>query len=325
MIVAELDARTASRVRLSASPAAETVAWLRLAVSGRRDSLVGRAGLTGQLTRDDDVRLLATLVHAGRRGYLPDFLTPKPGVSDVLETQLAQVSATSADEVRHQVLTETFADGPAPATVVRAVEDGAFARRAARGLESLWRHAVCDVWGAFGHLVEADIARLSTLQGRAGVTAMLDTLHPHVTYDGACLQVWMPPWEEAGVLRNTELVVSPALLDLPRVSPQLCRPGQAVLRFPVRTIGDPSPTVRRRSLGKLIGETRVGLLYDLVTPRCTASLSERHRLSAATVSYHLQILHDCGLVTRVRRGNVVDYQRSRRAETLLRGPEVTVT
>ena len=325
MIVAELDTPTASRVRLAASPAAETMAWLRLAVAGRRDSLIGRPGLAGPLTRDPDVALLTTLVRASTRGYLPDLLTPKPGVSDVLETQLAEVAATSVDEVRHQVLTETFADGPAPAAVVRAVDAGTFAHRAARGLESLWRHAVGDVWGAFGHLVEADIARLSAVQGRAGVTAMLDSLHPHVTYDGACLRVWMPPWDEVGVLRDTELVVSPALLDRPRVSPQLCRPNQAVLRYPVRSIGDPSPTVRRRSLGKLIGETRVGLLYDLTTPRCTTTLSERHRLSAATVSYHLQILHDCGLVTRVRRGNVVDYQRSRRAEALLRGPEVTLT
>ncbi len=325
MIVAELDAPTASRVRLAASPAAETMAWLRLAVAGRRDSLVGRARVSGALTRDPDVGLLATLVRTSSRGYLPDFLTPKPGAADVLETQLAEVAATSGDEVRHQVLTETYADGPAPASVLRAVDAGTFARQAALGLESLWRGAVGDVWGAFGHLVEADIARLSALQGRAGVTAMLDSLHPHVTYDGTCLQVWMPPWDETGVLHDTELVVSPALLDRPRVSPQLCRPGQAVLRYPVRTIGDPTPAVRRRSLGKLIGETRVGLLYDLTTPRCTAVLSERHRLSAATVSYHLQILHDCGLVTRVRRGNVVDYQRSRRAEALLRGPEVTVT
>ncbi|MFC7361193.1 ArsR family transcriptional regulator [Nocardioides astragali] len=98
----------------------------------------------------------------------------------------------------------------------------------------------------------------------------------------------------------------------------------AVLRYPVRTVGDPATTVRGRALGKLIGHTRVELLHDLVAPRCTATLSERHRLSAATISYHLQILHDCGLVTRVRRGNVVDYQRSRRAEALLLGPEVTL-
>lgn len=302
MIVAELDAPTASRVRLAPSPAAETVAWLRLAVSGRRDSLVGRPSLTSPLARDPDVQLLATLARTGSRGYLPDFLTPKPGTSDLLGTQLAQVSATPDDEARHQVLTETYADGPAPSMVVAAVEAGAFARRAARGLEALWRHVVSDVWGAFGHLVEADIARLSVVQGRAGVTAMLDSLHPHVTYDGARLRVWMPPWDEAGLLHDTELVISPALLDRPRVSPQLCRPSQAVLRYPVRTLGDPATTVRRRALGKLIGQTRVELLYDLVTPRCTATLSERHRLSPATVSYHLQILHDCGLVTRVRRG-----------------------
>lgn len=319
MIVAELDAPTASRVRLAASPAAETMAWLRLAVAGRRDSLVGRPRLTGTLVHDADVRLLATLIRASGRGYLPDLLTPKPGDSDVLGTQLAQVAATSDDEVRHQVVVETFAGGPVPEELARALDAGTFARRAARGMKVLWSQAVGDVWGSLGHLVEADIARLSAIQGRSGVSAMLDNLHPHVTYDGRSLRVWMPPWEEAGELRDTELVVSPALLDRPRVSPQLCRPDQAVLRYPVRTVGDPSPTGRQRSLGRLIGETRVQLLTDLVTPRCTAVLSDRHRLSAATVSYHLQILHECGLVTRVRRGNVVDYQRSRRADVLLQG------
>jgi DNA-binding transcriptional ArsR family regulator len=324
VIVATLDAPTASRVRLAPSPAAETVAWLRLALTGKRDSLVGRANLTGPLARDPDVQLLVDLVRGGSLGYLPDFLTPKPGIADVLDTQLAEVGATSAEEVRHQVMTETMGDGAAPPAITRAVDDGTFAERAARGLSSLWRHAVGDVWSALGHLVEADIDRLSMVQGRSGVKAMLDSLHPHVTYDGTCLRVWMPPWDETGVLRDTELVVSPALLDRPRVSPQLCRPGQAVLRYPVRTIGDPASPGRRRALGKLIGETRVQLLRDLVKPRCTAELSARHRLSPATVSYHLQILHDCGLVTRSRTGNVVDYHRSRRADALLDGPDVTL-
>lgn len=319
MIVAELDAPTVSRVRLAASPAAETMSWLRLAVAGRRDSLVGRPRLTDALLRDPDVRLLATLVRAGTRGYLPDLLTPKPGTTDILGTQLAQVAATPDDEVRHQVLTETLEGGPVPAALATALGDGTFARRAARGIEVLWTHSVRDVWSSLGHLVEADIARLSAIQGRAGITAMLDSLHPHVSYDGRCLRVWMPPWDEVGALTDTELVISPALLDRPRVSPQLCRPDQAVLRYPVATIGDPSSAGRRRSLGRLIGETRVRLLADLATPRCTAVLSDRHRLSAATVSYHLQILHECDLVTRARRGNTVEYQRSRRADLLLRG------
>ena len=323
MIVAELDAPTASRVRLAPSPAAEAVAWLRLAVADRRDSLVGRPRLDGPLGRDPDVQLLATVVRTSTSSYLPDLLTPKPGTADVLAVQLAEVAGACDEVVRHQVLTETFAGATAPASVRRAVDHGSFAARAARGIESVWRHAVQEVWNTFGHLVESDIARLSTLQGRSGTAAMLEALHPHVTYDGTRLRVWMPPWEEAGALHDTELVVSPALLDRPRVSPQLCRPDQAVLRYPVRTQGDPAPAARRRAHGRLMGETRVELLHDLATPRCTATLSERHRLSPATVSYHLQILHDCGLVTRVRRGTVVDYRRSSRAEALLRGPDLT--
>ena len=41
------------------------------------------------------------------------------------------------------------------------------------------------------------------------------------------------------------------------------------------------------------------------------------------MSYHLQILHECDLVTRARRGNTVEYQRSRRADLLLRDPART--
>ena len=70
-------------------------------------------------------------------------------------------------------------------------------------------------------------------------------------------------------------------------------------------------------VGSLVGASRAGLLRDLLLPRATTELSSRHRLSAATVSYHLGVLLRAGLVTRRREGHFVRYRCSEEGLVLL--------
>ncbi|MGH3739678.1 MAG: ArsR/SmtB family transcription factor [Micromonosporaceae bacterium] len=53
----------------------------------------------------------------------------------------------------------------------------------------------------------------------------------------------------------------------------------------------------------MYGDTRARLLADLDGPRSTAELSTRHDVAPSTVSYHLRVLHQAGLITRHREGH----------------------
>ena len=62
---------------------------------------------------------------------------------------------------------------------------------------------------------------------------------------------------------------------------------------------------------------RAALLADLETARSTAELAARTGYAPGTVSYHLGALHRARLVTKVRDGRYVLYQRTAHAAGLL--------
>ena len=73
-------------------------------------------------------------------------------------------------------------------------------------------------------------------------------------------------------------------------------------------------------LARLIGRTRARLLTGLTEPAATAWLAHRHGLAPATVSEHLAVLRDTGLVTAARHRHEVRYARTSLGDALaLRG------
>jgi len=93
-------------------------------------------------------------------------------------------------------------------------------------------------------------------------------------------------------------------------------PDNAVVIYPVAGLGT-TPRPRTSTLVDLVGASRARILHDLDRPRSTTELSRRHQLSASTVSYHLGVLLDAGMVHRTRRGLAVEYARSARGDTLV--------
>jgi DNA-binding transcriptional ArsR family regulator len=319
VIVVELDGPTLGRTRIALSPLADALCWLRLAAAGRRDGVFGDPGAAARsVLSHRDVALVAALLPAGGVGYTPDFLTPKPvGVGDALARQLHDVAATCDEALHEQILVHRFG-GTTPTTSVRtALGDGTLAARAANGLAVYWREVVAEPWRKFHPVLQADVARRSVTAGRDGVGAMLASLDPKIGFSGTTLRVEVGSWAERHRFVDADLVVAPTLFGWPRVSSQLCQPDQAVLGYPASGIGTSTPPSRSASLAALLGETRSALLGDLGLPRSTHELSERHRLSAATISYHLGILHGSGLLTRTRDRHHVLYQRTRRGDLLV--------
>ncbi len=254
MIEVTLGAATVGRVRLAASPAFDTIAWLGLCSEGRADPVFGSPDATArQALTDADVAMLAAVLPAGGHGYLPDFLTPKPGTDvQVLQRQLDEVAAADPADVHRQVAIECFGARPMPRDVARSVSDGSFARRAARAIAVFWRAGLAESWSRLGQLLATDIALRSQTVSRCGVSAMLGQLHPRIECEGQTLRVHIP-WHEHHRYDDVELVVSPSLFGSPAVSAQLCRPDQAVLRYPATATGAARTQPAPEAVAALIG------------------------------------------------------------------------
>jgi DNA-binding transcriptional ArsR family regulator len=103
-----------------------------------------------------------------------------------------------------------------------------------------------------------------------------------------------------------------AFMHEPPWQPTLIYParGTAVLWEPCR----PAP----EALAALMGSRRAAILVALEAPQTTTDLARALGVLPGSVSTHLAVLHDAGLITRARVGRVVLYARSTAGELLAR-------
>lgn len=322
MITLRVDADVLARTRLSFSPALETFTWLRLAAAGKRHPVFGDPGPRARaaLARPD-VALLVSLLPPAGSTYAADLLTPMPGVNasvtDVFDEQLAMIESMDEDLVDWQICrgAELYWGVPVSAFVRQAVEFGRIRSRLAAGLVEFWREAVADVWPVLRSVLERDLVDRASRLASHGLAHVLGALHPSFTWVGDGL-VLDKPWTHSIDLTGGQLTLAPAVLTWPDAFIQVDTPGQAVLYFPASRVGSGTP----RSSGQLasvLGSARSAILEELTVGRSTAELSARLGYVPGTISYHLGAMHRAGLVTKVRDGRYVLYQRTPQGQLLL--------
>ncbi|MEU9886951.1 DUF5937 family protein [Sphaerisporangium sp. NPDC051011] len=318
MITVKFNVSGLARTRIAPSPAFEITAWLRLAAANRRHPVLGMADASARYAlRDPDVALIAAVMPHGSQGYVLDMLTPRPGVGSwkrVLSAQLDAVSQTPVEKTAEQLLEERYPNGGMPDRVRRVLEDGSFAQRAADGLRRFWLIALADHQKAIEERLAADVARRAHLMATHGVGHVLETLHPELDWAPEEMRI-VKPYDGASDLSDSELVLSPSALGWPNLQVQVCDPLDAFIAYPAG--GTAAESKADTALSGLIGTSRAAILRDLGISRSTTELSRRHQLAPSTVSYHLSVLLDADLVTRTRRGPVVQYQRTRVGDALL--------
>lgn len=319
MIVVDVDRASLARVRLAPSVAQELMAWLRLTVAGGRHPVYGEPGPGARRSLGlRDVAMVASVLPSTGGGYAPDFLTPQPPASHpsrALVAQLDLVAATGGEQVSREVGYCVDFGRRLPGTTVDAVSSGTFAQRAANGMRTFWREAIGDGWGALRDVLDADIATRSEVLARRGVGDVLGSLHQDLRWDGEQISV-RKPYDERRAIAGADLVLAPTALGWPGLTVQVCDPTEPVFSYPADAIGERRQQ-RAEALDELIGPSRAGILRDLGLPRSTAELSERHALTAPTVSHHLGVLLRTGMLVRRRRGRQVLYRRSARGDELL--------
>ncbi|BCJ35646.1 transcriptional regulator [Actinocatenispora thailandica] len=253
-------------------------------------------------------------------GYTPDFLGPPPATPYTtlvsFETELARLAGTDPQlagrELRRSLeTTPGAADSPAGR---RLLADPAGAvRRFAAATERAWHALVAPDWPRIRTVLEADIAHRARQLAVGGLRALFADLHPRLRFADDTLTVLTadgtPRRQE---LAGRGLVLMPSVFCWPEPISGFAPPWQPTVIYPARGIDglwQPGPTATA-ALVRLLGANRAAILAALTEPTTTTVLADRLRLALSSVSAHLAVLRDAGLVTAHRSGRHVWYQRT---------------
>ncbi|MGS2617128.1 DUF5937 family protein [Micromonospora sp. LZ34] len=258
-----------------------------------------------------------------RRGYSPDFLSPPPTTAHPrFEDELARIEATPLDRVAEEIarsLRETR--GAARTEVGRhLLADPADALRLLTGvIRDVWEEVIQPVWPRVRALLDADVAYQSRRLADGGLDRLFAELHPQLRWhNGALTRAGGD--DEHRHLAGEGLLLVPSAFKFDQVLVILDPPWQPAVIYPARGLGTLWQSTKVKELaavGRLIGRSRATLLAGLGEPATTTVLAHRHALAAGTVSQHLMVLRDAGMVVGERHGHEIRYRRTPLGTALL--------
>jgi hypothetical protein len=267
--------------------------------------------VTRERVGDLDIGMLRALQHS--RAYTPDFLNPPPNspLGD-LEAELAEMLATPPEQVRAEV-ERVYAPQPLPAVLQPfADEPEATLVALAELVRAYWAKALAPDWERIRALLEGDVLYRARQLADGGAQRLLADIHPELRFVGDTLFIDMP-FDGHLDLEGRGLLFVPSAFTWPRPSASIEAPWQPFVVYPARGIAslwEPGRAAPPAALAALLGRRRASVLTALHAPRSTTELARALELSPGSVSQHLSVLRDAGLVNAHRVGRVVLYVRS---------------
>jgi DNA-binding transcriptional ArsR family regulator len=315
----------AARCRFAVSPLQETMsALLVLNSPSRHGWYLPWLRDIQHVLAELDLGLLG--VAAPVDGHGPDFLWPSPtGPFATIEEDLAQVQATAPDVVSSELVDHArrLDLGTVPADLHRALTgDPVEARdRLVAHQRQAWEALVAPLWDRMRGLLDADITTRARQLADRGLEGLFANLHRRAVWENDELRL-VGFRSRTLDLRGRGLVLVPTVFGWPNLGIGPTSDTSAVppaLVYP--TLGAArlwDPATRSPAIARLLGAGRANVLAGTLIPSSTSSLARRVDLAPATVSEHLTVLRDAGLVTAERRGREVLYRQTPLATALLR-------
>jgi DNA-binding transcriptional ArsR family regulator len=273
--------------------------------------------------RDNDLRLAVRLLGGNRCGYTPDFLTPPLHSFDAdLHAELHCLVTSPAEQIGKDI--RDFLRGTAPAraespvsrqdaiAVLEVLKHGEahLARTLADQLRYLWDTVLASAWPSIHDWMEADIAQRSTTIAREGYITMISRMCPTLAWHEGSLHIARSPIRRTDLQseprHHAETVIFAPSAFTPTTMASMDGDGTLTVCYPLPRRPAAIPA---GGIATIIGETRAQILAALATSRTTQQLAQDLHLTAGTISYHLQLLHRAGLITRTRLSRNVLYQR----------------
>jgi DNA-binding transcriptional ArsR family regulator len=266
---------------------------------------------TRERVADLDIGVLRALQRS--RAYTPDFINPPPSSPlGNLEDELAEMLATPADQVRAEVR-RVYAPAPLPPLLQPFDDDPPAAVAALAGLlRAYWSRALAPHWPRIRALLDGDILHRARQLADGGAQRLFADIHPELRFADDTLFIDMP-FDGHLDLDGRGLLFVPSAFTWPRPAAAIEAPWQPFVVYPARGIAslwEPGRAAPPAALAALLGRRRASVLAALHAPRSTTELARALELSPGSVSQHLSVLRDAGLVNAHRVGRLVLYVRS---------------
>lgn len=318
MLALKLGVEDLASLRFAHSPMQETVmslwVWQNPVRFAIHQPLVRSSS---QLLGEFDWPLLQALI--GPRGFLADFLTPRPlSPRPEFAEELAVVRAT-APELVLAGLVEAANGEPLHPRLHRVRTDPAgLAEEICAALAAYWELVLEPHWPRLSAILATDILYRAKWLAASGAAGVFRDIDPGLVWTEGQLQVDEPNVEAVLEVKGNGLIFTPSLfcnraLTMIDVSlpPRLIYPARGR-----GTAWSSELAESRQALADLVGPTRAQILAALSEPVSTTELSNRLGLSQGTVSRHLGVLHRVGLAEKSRVGHAILYSRTRLGDRL---------
>jgi DNA-binding transcriptional ArsR family regulator len=167
-------------------------------------------------------------------------------------------------------------------------------------------------------VLDGDVLYRARQSASGGARSVLANIDPMVCYSDGRLVI-DKPYDGSVELNGRGLVLVPSVFGLPGVLVGCEEPWQPIIIYPARgseLLWEPAKPVPG-ALGALVGSRRASVLSSLEAPTSTTALAAQLDLPPSSISDHLSVLHNAGLVNRHRLGQVVLYRRSSIGELLV--------
>jgi DNA-binding transcriptional ArsR family regulator len=319
VITIRLNAGDVGRIRFALSPVWEAATSVRALSNNTARSVHGPwLQKVRPIIEGDDLTLLRALIPS--YGYIPDFLTPAPPRrSTSLESGLAAIAATPHDLVVHEIGT-LHAENPHPLLPDLMAHPAKALDLITSALESYWRRALEPDWRRMRALLQEDLAfRLDELAS-GGIERLFRNLHPSVRYSGDRIEIDRPFCCDGEPMAGQGVLLVPCVFTWPAALPVTAAPHVPTITYPPRGLGrlwaDRQDTTDS-PLADLVGRTRAAIVSHLDLPMSTTHLANQLGVSAPTLSVHLAILRNAGVVASRRDGRTVLYHRTSLGTQLL--------
>ena len=249
-------------------------------------------------------------------GLIPDSVVPIRPLADVPVAE----QASRLRDLDPGVLTAQLAAGEHGYAFPQPWQ--AAARQPRRWLASLadasldaWA-ALAPRWRAAAPLLNREVDRVGTAMVRGGMAALLNTLHPRISYHDGVLAIAFPDDRQVA-LGQRRLALVPMIAHRGVIKASTEHPDVCHIGYPIRPPGPAVQPAPSGALALILGPARAAALQALGGPRTVTELAAAIPCAPTTATYHLQQLAAAGLITRERHGTSVRISRTARGDTLI--------
>ncbi len=253
------------------------------------------------------------------RGWLPDSCAPIPPVADV---SVARQAARLRDMPAAALEGELQAADGSRRSVLRW--------QAAADQPRRWLNSMADAsldtwavaerrWRVAGPLLDREIRRVGTAAVRGGMAALLNSLHPRISYHDGTFT--FASSRSQGVIRRSvgarrlalvPMIAGPEVLILSFSRPDIC-----VVGYPLRPSSPGAQATVGSPLATILGPVRAAMLQALRQPMTASDLAAAVHCAPSTATHHLRQLEAADLICREKSGLTVWVSRSGRGDELV--------